>query len=149
MRTPTQSRAEEIAHALTLLLHAGTPTVRLGVAEGDKLVAEQEFPADRMLAETLASRIETFLTTHGSRMSALEKIIVHVGPGGYSVLRVGVTTANAFAYALGIPVVGVSGEVTTLAQLLDNGNNLPAAENNVVIPVYAKPPKIGPIPARP
>lgn len=143
---------------MTLLIHTSSPTIRLGLADRGRLVARDEFPMSRDLASILADRIRQFLAAHHASPSTLRRVIVHVGPalthasagrpGGYSTLRVGVTTANALAYALGVPIMGVSGEVTDLAQLLDNGNNLPAAANNVVVPVYAKPPNIGPLPTR-
>lgn len=38
----------------------------------------------------------------------LDRIVVNHGPGSYTGVRIGVTTAKTMAYSLGIPVVGVS-----------------------------------------
>ena len=54
-------------------------------------------------AEHLAALIREVV----SSMSDVERIVVGVGPGPYTGLRVGVVTAATMAQALGIPVAGV------------------------------------------
>ena len=65
-------------------------------------------------------------------MDDLERIVVGVGPGGFTGIRIGVSTALALGQALGIPVVGgssiealalgiaaVAGEDTLVAPVID------------------------------
>jgi tRNA threonylcarbamoyladenosine biosynthesis protein TsaB len=40
----------------------------------------------------------------------LSAIIVYKGPGSFTGLRIGVSVANTYAYALNIPIVGCSGD---------------------------------------
>lgn len=131
---------------MTLLLHTSSPTIRLGLADGQRLVARQEFPAARDLAAVLADRIREFLETHRSKLAALQAIAVHQGPGGFTVLRIGVTTANALAYALGISVVGVAGNAPDLETLLEKSLATAPTPSGTVVPVYRKPPDIGSVP---
>ncbi len=120
----------------------------MGVADGTKIVARDAFPSDRQSAETLAERICVFLYATHCQLQDLQKIVVHAGPGGFASLRIGVTTANALAYALGIPVVGITGDVKDLDDLLAQSKTTEPAASGVAVPAYAKPPHIGPLPSR-
>lgn len=129
---------------MTLLLHTSTAIAHLGLADGDQIVVRDSFSISRGFSETLADRIRQFLEAHGSKLAAVAKIVVHAGPGGFTSLRIGVTTANALTYALGIPVIGVGGEVAGLDELLQRSRELPPARGHTVIPVYGREPQIGP-----
>lgn len=56
------------------------------------------------ISENLLPEIAKFLQKHKVELKDLTKILVNPGPGGFSSTRTGVATANALAYALGIPV---------------------------------------------
>lgn len=131
---------------MTLLLHTSTPTVRVGLADGGRVVADEKFPASRDLASTLADRIREFLHAQCYTLKDLEKIVVHSGPGGFTSLRIGVTTANALAYALRIPVIGVTGDIPNPQALFEASKTVQPAAAGTVVPTYSVPPDIGPVP---
>jgi tRNA threonylcarbamoyl adenosine modification protein YeaZ len=62
---------------------------------------------NRRHAEVLAVLIEDQLREHGARPADLERVVVGVGPGPFTGLRVGIVTALAWGDALGLPVHGV------------------------------------------
>lgn len=55
----------------------------------------------------LAPVIESLLSEHGLSPKELGGIAVSSGPGSYTGLRVGSSTAKAMAYSLGIPLIAV------------------------------------------
>lgn len=61
----------------------------------------------RAHAEVLTPRIMECLDEAGATPTDLDGVVVGVGPGPFTGLRVGMATAAAFADALGIPVHGV------------------------------------------
>ena len=67
-------------------------------------------------ASLLAPGIRQVLNEAGWQPAELERIAVTVGPGSFTGLRVGVTTAKALAYALGIDVIGVNTLAVLAAQ---------------------------------
>lgn len=59
-------------------------------------------------AEHLMDVIETALSAAHTNYNSLGRIAVSVGPGSFTGVRVGVSTARGLALALGIPAVGIS-----------------------------------------
>ncbi len=58
-------------------------------------------------ARTVAPAIERLLADRDLRPDRLQLIAVSTGPGSFTGLRVGITTAKTLAYALGCPIIGV------------------------------------------
>jgi tRNA threonylcarbamoyl adenosine modification protein YeaZ len=97
---------------LVLALDTATPTLVAGLARwspgGDaEVLAERAVPSGTKHAELLTPAIQGVLADAGLRMAHLDAIVVGLGPGPFTGLRVGVVTAAALADALGRPVVGV------------------------------------------
>jgi len=98
-----------------LLLGIETATRRVGVvlASDDGMLARVELGgyADHgppRHAEQLAPAIEYCCAEIGTTLDHVSAIAVGTGPGLFTGLRVGVTTAKTFAYAAGAEVIGVS-----------------------------------------
>lgn len=80
--------------------------VLISLRDGKKTVAKKSFLAPRLQSEKLLPAIEKLITEHGYRPGQIKKIEVADQGGGFSALRIGVVTANALAYALGVPIEG-------------------------------------------
>lgn len=59
-------------------------------------------------AEFLMPAIDQLCRTGGVRPTDLDAVVVDVGPGLFTGLRVGISAANSIALARGIPIVGVT-----------------------------------------
>lgn len=64
-------------------------------------------------AVTVLEDVDALLRRGGVKISQLEALVVGTGPGSFTGLRVGLATARSLAFALDLPVAGVS----TLAAL--------------------------------
>ena len=78
------------------------------VMRGGELLSSFTDKSGRSHAETLMGLIEESLDTAGVTQSDLDAIAVDVGPGSFTGVRIGVSCANAMAFALGIKVLPVS-----------------------------------------
>jgi len=106
---------------LVLALDTATPTVVVGVVEASAEAgrpvqsswqslgsrAERSLASGNRHAETLGQLIPAVLAEAGVGMRELAAIVVGIGPGPFTGLRVGMMTAAALADALGRPVHGV------------------------------------------
>jgi tRNA threonylcarbamoyl adenosine modification protein YeaZ len=92
-----------------LLLGIDTATSATTVAayDGERAVGEITHVDPRRHAELLGPAIARVLSDAGARATDLTAVVVGVGPGPYTGLRVGVATAVALADAVGVPVHGV------------------------------------------
>lgn len=87
---------------------------KIGIAlrEGDRVVVRKEFEAKYSQAEKLLPAIDKMLASKKIKLSDLAAIkVASKGDAStsFTALRIGVVTANALGYALGIPVRGRSG----------------------------------------
>lgn len=70
--------------------------------------ASIEVATERRHAEELGPQVVQLLERAGLSMSDLTWLAVDVGPGRFTGLRVGLATVRGLAFALGIPVVGLT-----------------------------------------
>jgi len=79
-------------------------------AEAAMPQAELEWESGRDLADQLLGKIAQFLAESQARMADLTGIVIFSGPGSFTSLRIGHTTAGALADSLSIPIAGATGE---------------------------------------
>ena len=87
-----------------------TATSRVVVAIGrtdGSLVTETSLEAGRRHGESLLPSLERALTQAALERSAIVAIVVGTGPGTFTGLRVGLSTAKGLAIGLGRPIVAV------------------------------------------
>jgi tRNA threonylcarbamoyladenosine biosynthesis protein TsaB len=94
----TSSQAGSVA-----LLHGQV----VGAEVSDSVLSQRMLPADRRSAQSLAPTIAQVLAEAGKRPGDVGIVAVTLGPGSFTGLRVGVTTAKTFAYAAGCECLGV------------------------------------------
>jgi tRNA threonylcarbamoyladenosine biosynthesis protein TsaB len=91
-----------------LAIESATNLVGAAVLTGSGSAAERSHQGGRQHAELLAPAIEEVCGLSGLTVGDIGAIAVDVGPGLFTGLRVGVSTAKALAQGLGIGVLAVS-----------------------------------------
>ncbi len=62
----------------------------------------------RKVSEMLPGEAGELLQRHGVKFSDLKAIVIGLGPGSFTGLRIGLATVKALAYAVKVPLMGVS-----------------------------------------
>jgi tRNA threonylcarbamoyladenosine biosynthesis protein TsaB len=79
----------------------------VALLEDDRVVAEFPLPEEKRTAQMLAPGIAEALSSAGWQPRDVNLVAVTIGPGSFTGLRVGVTTAKTYAYAAGCEVLGI------------------------------------------
>ena len=119
-----------------LILHIETATdiCSVAISEGDQQLAMVESGPERSHATLLNAFIRKALKESGKELQQMDAIAVSKGPGSYTGLRIGVSTAKGLAYALEKPILA-SGTLENMAYgagtnkairdlFLEHGDNL-------------------------
>jgi tRNA threonylcarbamoyladenosine biosynthesis protein TsaB len=107
-----------------LALETSGPAGSVALLDGDMLVRERSLPSEQRNAKTLAPEIREILSSVGWTPRDVRLVAVVAGPGSFTGLRVGVTTAKAFAYTVGADILGVNTLEVIAAQASHTVNRL-------------------------
>ena len=78
------------------------------IGPDDDLVAERQWESRHRHGEQLLEELDLLLAAVGTGAPDLRGVIVGIGPGSFTGLRIGLATAKTIAYSVDRPVVGIS-----------------------------------------
>jgi tRNA threonylcarbamoyladenosine biosynthesis protein TsaB len=96
----------------------GSVATLLGDACGASLVGQAALSGDQRTAQALAPALTGLLKQADWSPQSIELVAVAIGPGSFTGLRIGVTTAKTLAYAVEAEVLGVNTLLALAAQAL-------------------------------
>lgn len=94
--------------SLVLAIDTCLNTTGVALVENEKPIAATYYRSERTHAFRLINDIDTVLASRQIRIADIDCIAVTIGPGSFTGVRIGLTTAKTLAYSQGIPLVGVS-----------------------------------------
>ena len=92
----------------TFALDTATASPSLALVQGDAPTAELWLGPEPGSGRRVLEAAHGLLTAAGLSVRAIDGIVVGVGPGGFTALRIGIATALGLGQALGVPVTGAS-----------------------------------------
>jgi len=121
---------------MILCLETSTPVCSVALCGKNGPVALKESSEDKSHASMLTVFIEELLSEAGIRAADLEAVAVSKGPGSYTGLRIGVSTAKGIAYAASIPLIGVGTTLSMFHGITENiRNKYGLDENSLLVPM--------------
>jgi len=90
-----------------LMIETSTECCSVALSEGGRILASRIDETPRMQSSMLAPYIVEVLEEAGLRAADLDAVAVSEGPGSYTGLRVGVSTAKGICFGAGLPLIGV------------------------------------------
>ena len=95
---------------MAFILHIETATAKCSVAvsNDNELLSLRESTEKNSHAEVITLFIDEVLKEAGLTVDSIDAVAVSKGPGSYTGLRIGVSTAKGLCYALDAPLIAVS-----------------------------------------
>ncbi len=108
-----------------LSIETSTAICSVAIHSDAKLMANADLYLEKSHSNSLTPLIEQLLNHCDLQMNDLNAIAVSSGPGSYTGLRIGLSTAKGLCYALDIPLISISSldSMTTQVLNFDNGDN--------------------------
>ena len=91
-----------------LLLDSSNIFLSVGLAKDGKVVDKICYEAWQRQSEMMVTEIDNILKRNNVEKSELDGVVVGIGPGSYTGVRIGVTIAKTIAYALHIKLYAKS-----------------------------------------
>lgn len=93
---------------MILAIDTATPVCSVALHQEGALVAYQEVRIEKSHSGLLAVMIKQLLENAEVKPQDIEAVAVSIGPGSYTGLRIGLSTAKGLCYAWEVPLIDVS-----------------------------------------
>lgn len=91
-----------------LALETSARVGSVATLEDDRILGQMVFDSDQRTAQSFTPGIVQQLESVGWSPSDVELVVVTIGPGSFTGLRIGITAAKTLAYAVGAEVIGLN-----------------------------------------
>lgn len=91
-----------------LLLETATKTCSVALAADDTILSIRESNMANSHSSVITTYIDEVVSSAKKNIADLDAICISMGPGSYTGLRIGVSTAKGLCFALGKPLIAVN-----------------------------------------
>src|SRR5471030_1305923 len=93
--------------ALLLQIETATTSCSVALAKDGSVLAFKQVDERNIHAEVITLFIEELMVSAGMQYDQLDAIAVSCGPGSYTGLRIGISTAKGLCFALDKPLIAI------------------------------------------
>ncbi len=120
--------------ATLLALETSTTVCSVSLSKDGAILAERKTTTPNSHAQTLTVFIDEVMKEASMAYTQLDAVAVSEGPGSYTGLRIGVSTAKGLCYALSKPLIAISTLQTMTQQLIRTNPSLNEL-NSILVPM--------------
>ena len=140
------TNSDKTAILLAIYPYTSGITPRRCKRRGVMIIGKKVWQAKTHQSEELLPAIDRLLCRKKVKTENLGLIIVCIGPGSFTGIRVGVATANAMALGLEVPVIGIKGKDKDIEKIMREGFALfkkgKTRKGTIARPFYDRAPNI-------
>jgi tRNA threonylcarbamoyladenosine biosynthesis protein TsaB len=121
--------------ALILNIESATNICSVSIARKGKLLGSKESRDDKSHASLLTVFIGELISRLQLEFSELDAVAVSKGPGSYTGLRIGVSTAKGIAYGAGIKLIGIPTLQVMAFSITQQFSSIKSSKNILLCPM--------------
>ena len=103
---------------ITIMLDSSNTSMSVGIMDESHIIASTSYEAWQRQSEVMIPELDKLLKDNGFSKDDIQDVIVAIGPGSYTGVRIAITIAKTIAVALNVKVYPVSS-----LQVLKDGDN--------------------------
>lgn len=103
---------------ITIMLDSSNTSMSVGIMDESHIIASTSYEAWQRQSEVMIPELDKLLKDNGFTKDDIQDVIVAIGPGSYTGVRIAITIAKTIAVALNVKVYPVSS-----LQVLKDGDN--------------------------
>jgi tRNA threonylcarbamoyladenosine biosynthesis protein TsaB len=120
---------------MILCIETATSVCSVSLWHENRILGLKESHIDKSHASLLTIFIEELLSDNKITADSLDAVAVSKGPGSYTGLRIGVSTAKGICYGANIPLIAVSTLKSMYHGITDKYNDYPGINNTLICPM--------------
>ena len=90
-----------------ILIDTSTPNSLIALLKNKKILSKCDWQSNNNESKTLLPNLNSLIEKSNLNIQSCSKIFVVIGPGGFSSLRIGISTAKGLSIILGIPLIPI------------------------------------------
>ncbi len=94
--------------AIILSIETSTPISSIALHDSGKLISEQTIYKNKSHSQYLVPSIKNLCETSGIKIKDIQAVAISEGPGSYTGLRIGTSSAKGLCFGLDIPLIAVN-----------------------------------------
>ncbi|MBF0484488.1 MAG: tRNA (adenosine(37)-N6)-threonylcarbamoyltransferase complex dimerization subunit type 1 TsaB [Candidatus Omnitrophica bacterium] len=91
-----------------LSIDTSSKNFSIAISDNEKVLRHRNLELGKQLSSSIIKHIKSLLSAAKLSVKDVDALIVGLGPGSFTSLRVGLATGKALALALKLPVIGIS-----------------------------------------
>jgi tRNA threonylcarbamoyladenosine biosynthesis protein TsaB len=119
---------------IILGLETSTEVCSVGLLRDGSAGIEQSIRESHIHSEKVLTLVQEVIATGGIQLNQLDAIAVSIGPGSFTGLRIGLSTAKGLSFSLGKPLIAVP----TFEAIAESGRQGHAGATTILVLVDAK-----------
>ncbi len=107
-----------------LILDSSTKETLVGISQESNVISEKSWVSNNNESRTLLPNLKNIIESNKIEIGNISEIYIVIGPGGFSSLRIGLSTAKSMSIAKGMKIIPIPSLMVAAWDYINNFKNI-------------------------